>query len=163
QPRYNPWLSRWSFGYSYGSGFLRAGFRWSSAAKATTPARVAMWYGPGGYHRPLVGSDMALMRTWRPTRGHDRLPANLYPRARTPVRAARLAGRRAVFRIAGPGPRPARRPNDVSAGRDGKVYRRDVGGNWQVNVGPTWRPTEVRHAPPPPPQTSGGESSASWR
>ncbi len=46
--RYNPWLSRWSFGSSYGSGFLRVGTRWRSTVAGATTRPRSLWFGPGG-------------------------------------------------------------------------------------------------------------------
>ena len=53
-PRYNPWLGRWSFGYSYDTGFLRVGTRWRAIASTARHHGPAPWFGPGGYRRPLL-------------------------------------------------------------------------------------------------------------
>src|SRR5206468_3494088 len=82
-PRYNPWLGRWSFGSSYGSGFLRIGFLWYSAPRVHSIHDPPHWLGPGGYRRPLLESDGTMARTRRATRAParpDRLPMNIYRR-----------------------------------------------------------------------------------
>jgi hypothetical protein len=154
QARYNPWLSRWSFGFSYASGFLRVGTRWR-APHETSQRRVrAMWFGPGGYHRPLVARDMALLRTRPPgrlrTRVADRTPMNVYNRSENITRVDRTAGSTFTRRIAPPAPRPSQVPNDVFAGQDGKVYQRDPKGKWKVNVGRGWQPARIQSKAPSP-------------
>jgi len=44
-----------------------------------------------------------------------------------------------------------RLPNDIFAGRDGKVYRRDDVG-WKVNQGGAWKPAPPEVSPPPAPR-----------
>lgn len=143
-PRYNPWLSRWSFGYSYGAGFLRTGTRWRSW-HPTQPHRPSPWFGPGGYRRPWLADDMTPVRTRRarPSRpgAADRTPANLYNRPDNIPRVDRTAMRMPVQRVTSPAVRPTPLPNNVYAGKDGKVYRRDERGKWNVNDGRAWRPT----------------------
>ncbi len=165
-PRYNPWLSRWSFGYSYGSGFFRVAARWASGTRSPV---VRRWFGPGGFHRPLVGEDRTPLRKrppeHQPARVADRLPMNLYRRTRNSVRVDPVASRRALIPIARPAPRSPWRPNDVFAGRDGKVYRREAGGSWKVNVGRAWRPTVLGRNVPGTPAPSGRDAanrSRSW-
>jgi hypothetical protein len=173
--RYNPWLSRWSFGFSYGTGFLHVGTRWRSNPQISASSARSRWFGPGGYHRPLVARDMALLRTRPPggvrPRVSDGLPANVYNRPETVARVDRAFDRIRVRSIASPIPRPmtrpiaqpiapsvarpARVPDDVFAGKDGKVYRRDPKGGWQVNNGIAWRPTNLpkpRAVPATPPR-----------
>ncbi len=174
-PRYNPWVSHWSFGFTYSSGFFRVGMRWHNGPVMAHP-RPPMWFGPGGYRRPWVDSDMALMRTRRPDRVRvrpaDRTPSNIYNRPENLPRVDREAMRiplRMVTRVA---PKPAQVPNNVFAGRDGKVYQRDATGNWKVNSGRNWVPTKVPVVPPstPPPArggtpgsgTHGGGSLGGW-
>lgn len=171
-PRYNPWLSRWGFGFSYCSGFFRVGMRWQSwpAGQHHGPP---MWFGPGGYRRPWVDSDMTLLRTRRHDRTRvrpgDRAPSNLYNRPENVGRVDREALRiplRLVTRVA---PKPAPVPNNIFAGKDGKVYQRDVMGNWKVNSGHNWTPTKAPAVPPtaawPPARggTPGGGSPGNWR
>ena len=155
--RYNPWLSRWSFGPTYGTGFLRVGTRWQ-LGHPTAQRRVrSMWFGPGGYRRPLVAADMALLRT-RPVRTRprvqDSLPANIYSRTENIVRVSRSVEQISVLTMSPTIARPAPLPNDVFAGKNGKVYRRDPGGNWRVREGTTWKPTRLPIPPPtvPAPQ-----------
>jgi hypothetical protein len=149
--RYNPWLSRWSFGFSYSTGFIRTGTRWRPAVAGTTTRTRSAWFGPGGYRRPLVAADMGLLRT-RPrqrtrTSVADVTPTNLYNRtdnvARVDPRAV-LTPR--INTIARPVPTPAPVPNDVFAGQDGKVYRRDPQGGWQVRSGKNWTKTNTPSA-----------------
>jgi hypothetical protein len=171
-PRYNPWLSRWGFGLSYGSGFLRVGMRWHSGP-AGQHHGPPMWFGPGGYRRPWLDSDMTLLRTRRQDRTRvrpgDRAPSNLYNRPENVARVDREAMKipqRLVTRVA---PKQASVPNNVFAGKDGKVYQRDGMGNWKVNSGHTWTPTKVPAVPPTttwqPPRggTSGGSAPGNWK
>ena len=149
--RYNPWLSRWSFGMSYSTGFLRVGTRWSTRPSVTTARGRSMWFGPGGYRRPLLTQDLTPLRARRPermrTRVNDGLPANVYNRTENVARVDRSADRIRVRSIVQPIARPVRIPNDVFAGKDGKVYRRDTKGKWQVGAGAEWKPTSL---PTPP-------------
>jgi len=148
--RYNPWLSRWSFGSSYSSGFIRTGTRWRPAvagAGATTRTR-SMWFGPGGYRRPLIAADMALLKTRPPqqrvrTRVADTTPANLYNRTDNVARVDKNADPTRLRTIARSVPPAAPTPNDVFAGQDGKVYRRDPKGGWQVRSGKNWAKTNL--------------------
>ncbi len=148
--RYNPWLSRWSFGVSYWSGFLRIGFHWRSGGPHPRPYP---WLGPGGYHRPLLAQDRSLLRV-RP-RARIRTapfaplaPLNLYARSENAKRLVK-PGARPVGPGIGPG-RPARVPNDMYAGRDGKVYQRGADGRWRVNEGGGWKLTPMPAEPAPP-------------
>jgi len=151
--RYNPWLSRWSFGMSYSTGFLRVGTRWTRPSITTARGR-SMWFGPGGYRRPLLTPDLTLLRTRRParmrTRVNDGLPANVYNRPENVTRVDRSVDRIRVRSIVQPIARPVTVPNDVFAGKDGRVYRRDTKGKWQVGTGAEWKPTSL---PTPPPAT----------
>jgi hypothetical protein len=170
--RYNPWLSRWSFGFSYGTGFLRVGTRWRSDP-SIAPTRVrSRWFGPGGYRRPLVAQDMALLRSRPPgrtrTRVSDGLPMNMYSRPDNIARVDRSVDRIRVRTIASPIARPILRPapvpDDVFAGKDGKVYRRDPKGTWQVRTGTKWKPTNLPTPPAAPlTQERGPESFPSTR
>jgi hypothetical protein len=173
--RYNPWLSRWSFGFSYGTGFLRVGTRWRSDPPVAPSTRwrsapqVAQsnarskWFGPGGYRRPLVAQDMTLLRARRPGRVRPRvsdgLPANVYNRPENVARVDRSVERFRVRSIARPIVRPAPVPDDVFAGKDGKVYRRDTKGTWQVRTGTKWKPTRLP-VPPATPQPEGLEPAS---
>jgi len=147
--RYNPWLSRWSFGFSYGTGFIRTGTRWHPAVAGvmgTTRTR-SMWFGPGGYRRPLIAADMALLKTRPPqrerTRVADATPANLYNRTDNITRVDKNADPTHLRTIMRPIPPTAPTPNDVFAGQDGKVYRRDPQGGWQVRSGKNWAKTNL--------------------
>ncbi|HET7498192.1 MAG TPA: carbohydrate-binding family V/XII [Candidatus Eisenbacteria bacterium] len=146
--RYNPWLGRWSFGFSYSTGFLRVGSRWRSDASVPRTRTRSAWFGPGGFRRPLVSQDMALLRT-RPQRrvraaALEGLPSNLYNRTENVTRVDRVRNRA----IARPIVRPSPVPNDVFGGKDGRVYRREGDGTWQVRTGSEWKPTNVPVLPP---------------
>jgi hypothetical protein len=158
--RYNPWLSRWSFGFSYGVAFFRAGSRWHPGHPDDRTRVRSMWFGPGGYHRPFVARDMTLLRTRRSRRAQaslpDRLPANLYSRPGNVVRVDRTSARTPVGTIARRIVRPVPVPNDVFAGKDGKVYRRDSKGAWHVREGTKWTPTKL---PSPPPAAPAGRAT----
>jgi hypothetical protein len=157
QARYNPWLSRWSFGFSYSTGFLRGHTR---NRQTVDQRRIqSNWFGPGGYRRPLIGKDLALMRTRPRTRVQsptpDRPPANVYNRPENIARVDRSVVRIPVTSIPHPIARPAPTPNNVFAGKDGKVYRRDEKGSWQVREKDAWKPTKL---PNPPPETPSSRS-----
>ncbi|MGE5178261.1 MAG: carbohydrate-binding family V/XII [Bacteroidota bacterium] len=149
QARYNPWLSRWSFGFSYDSGFLRVGTRWRSGvsadAKASRSRSRSRWFGAGGYRRPLLAQDLTPIRERRRdrvrTRATDSQATNIYTRpenvARIDLDAMRTIRSRSIARsFVRPGPAV----DDVFAGKDGRVYRRDTNGRWQVREGTEWRP-----------------------
>jgi len=149
--RYNPWQARWGFGFSYGSGFLRVGFRWwwePSSPHRHPPPR---WLGPGGFRRPPLAPDGTMLRTRRPSpRRPEGTPINLYQRPRNVTRSDPAASRMPARPVVQPA--VVAKPNNVYAGRDGKVYRRDERGNWQVNENRKWKPTPVpgpkSNAPP---------------
>lgn len=150
-PRYNPYLSRWSFGFSWWSGFLHVGFRWHSGPLFSPRNTVPLWFGPGGFRRPLYANDHSMLRTRRHRRHAadvaDRLPMNLYSRSWNVDRVDRQAARvppRKYKRT--PEPLPGAL-NNVFAGRDGRVYMRDKRGKWKVREGPKWKPTVVPSEP----------------
>ena len=151
QARYNPWLSRWSFGSSYATGFLRVGSRWHPDVRKAPRVERAMWFGAGGYRRPLVARDLTLLRSRPPGRSRPAvlsgLPSNLYNRQENLARVDRSAIRVPVRPLPRPAAQVARQPNNVFAGRDGKVYRRDNSGAWKVNNGRGWRPTPAPVVP----------------
>jgi hypothetical protein len=158
-PRYNPWLGRWSFGYTYGSGLLRTGYRWRSGPAIEHP-HGPRWFGPGGYRRPLLGADRTLLRTRRPSRSPvrpaDATPMNIYRRSTNVGRLDRVASRLPLRPIAPSPSGTVNRPNNVFAGRDGKVYQRDDRGIWKVNEGRAWKPTRVPDRPAKPPTRGSG-------
>lgn len=155
QARYNPWLNRWSFGFSYGSGFLRVGSRWRSDSQVEQNRTRSTWFGAGGYRRPLVAKDMSLLRTRSAsrvrTRVSDGLPSNLYNRTENVARIDPTLAQARMRSIAAQIARPAPVPNDVFAGKDGKVYRREPTGTWQVRSGRTWKQTKLPVPPPDAP------------
>jgi hypothetical protein len=162
--RYNPWLSRWSFGFSYGSGFLRVGTNWHSNRFARRHA-APRWFGSGGYRRPLLADDRTPIRTRRPSQRRpalgDHRPANLYNRPENIARVDRGATRKPVRRVTEA--KPARVPNDVFAGKDGKVYKRDTGGNWKVNLGRWWKSAYIPPTRPSDPIPPSGEETRAAR
>ena len=141
-PHFNPWLDRWSFGSSFCSGFLRFGFHWDSESHFRGSHLPPLWFGPGGYHRPLLGPDRMPLRSRRSLRDRRGLsgipPANLYNRSANLHRVDRTASQIPTRGIRPFPMRSAGRPNNVFAGRDGRVYQRDAGGSWQVNQGHRW-------------------------
>jgi hypothetical protein len=72
---------------------------------------------------------------------------NLYNRNENSSRVDRVALSGIAHVGMRPTPRPVGVPNDVFAGKDGKVYRRDQKGNWRVNEGRSWRGTSPPSAP----------------
>ncbi|MGH7681260.1 MAG: carbohydrate-binding family V/XII [Candidatus Eiseniibacteriota bacterium] len=160
--RYNPWLSRWSFGYTYSAAFLRTGTGSRiRATVATGKAGSSAWFGPGGYRRPLVGKDLTMVRTRSSTRVRpavpDRLPSNVYSRTENVARVDLSAVKTAIRTVPRPVVRPAPVRNDVFAGKDGRVYRRDDKGDWQVRERTAWKGTKL---PPPEPPPSGTREPA---
>jgi hypothetical protein len=86
---------------------------------------------------------------------------NVYNRSENIARVNAAAGKIFGRRIAPPVVRPAHVPNDVFAGKDGKVYQRDPKGTWKVNEGRGWQPARVpAKAPVPVTQESRGPSGA---
>jgi hypothetical protein len=171
QPRYNPWLGRWGFGYTFSSGFLRTGIRWRRAPQVGHPHSPPPWFGPGGFRRPQVGTDLTLLRTRRPgrlpARPADIAPMNLYRRTSNVGRVNPTASRLPLRPIVPTPARPVARPNNVFAGRDGKVYQRDNRGNWQVNDGRVWKPARTPDRAPATPMPArpggrGSEAGSSW-
>ena len=158
-PRYNPWLSRWSFGFSYGAGFLRIGYQWHSAPQMRGPLGPPRWFGPGGYRRPLLDEHFTMVRTRRRAgpelRPGERTPMNLYRRSLNIGRVDRNASRLPLRPVVKPAEPPPTVPNNVFAGRDGKVYRRDEGG-WKVNQSGAWTPTPAPASRPTSREPSGG-------
>lgn len=157
--RYNLWLSRWSFGFSYNTGFLRVGTRWRSWQPSEQHHGTPLWFGPGGYRRPLLTEDRTPLRTRRPSLPRpglgDRAPTNLYNRPENVVRVDRAAVRMPVRQVARLAAKLTPLPNNVLAGKDGRVYQRDDRGNWKVNEGRVWKPTRVPALPLGIPSASG--------
>ena len=168
-PRYNLWLGRWSFGYTYGSAFLRTGYRWRPGPRLEHPRGAPRWFGPGGFRRPLLNADLTFMRTRRPSRlparPADMTPMNLYRRSANVARVDRAASRLPLRPVVSSPARRVNRPNNVYAGRDGKVYQRDERGIWKVNEGRSWKPTRTPDRSPAkrPAQGSGAPGSGIGR
>jgi len=159
-PRYNPWLSRWSFGNSFCSGFLRVGSRWNPEPHFRGFQTPPLWFGPGGYHRPLLGPDRMPLRARRSLQDRQRpadiLPANIYNRSVNIRRIDRAASQMPLHGVRPSMAKPVNLPNNVLAGKDGKVYQRDADGNWKVNQGHRWVPAKgVVRTPAAPGRTSG--------
>jgi hypothetical protein len=158
--RYNPWLSRWSFGFSYSAGFLRVGYRWHSGPPSPHRHAQPLWFGPGGYRRPVLEPDMTLAKTRDHGRARpvpaERIPANIYNRPENVARVERSASRLPVRPVATPAAQPAKTPNNVFAGKDGKVYQRGENGQWQVNEGHAWHSTPTPNTSPAKSPQSGG-------
>jgi hypothetical protein len=153
-PRYNPWLSRWSFGFSYGSGFLHVGFAWHSGPRTRGILDPPRWLGPGGYRRPLLARDGTMIRARRELHAEivraPRTPMNLYRRTANLPRIDRTAKPMPARQAGTPAVPREKVPNNVFAGRDGKVYRRDDSG-WKVNQGRVWKPAPPEVNPPAAP------------
>jgi hypothetical protein len=150
-PRYNPWMSRWSFGSSYSTGFLRVGTRWRTTESSAKGHGPALWFGPGGYRRPLLAPDRTFLRP-RLTNGtrsaqRDRQPANIYNRPGNAGRVDPTVLRPPIRKVTRVTARITPLPNDVYAGQDGKVYRRETSGTWKVNNGRTWKQAKLPATP----------------
>jgi len=144
---YNPWYG-WSFGVS-----------WSNGPFTISIGRGGGWWGAGGpYYRPVYRPGYPVYRPpyrpgypgTRPPAGGTRPPGasqlpstmpargNLYDRT---DQKARVADRSTTGRQ--PGPATADRANNVFAGPDGNVYRRDPDGSWQQRDGNNWKPMDA--------------------
>jgi hypothetical protein len=100
-----------------------------------------------------------------PARQVDTTPMNIYRRSNNVGRIERTATRLPLQPIAPAVERAPGRPNNVFAGRDGKVYQRDEQGNWKVNQGRGWVPTPIPNKPGPTPLPSSpapGTVRTSW-
>ena len=148
--RYNPWLSRWWFGFSYQSGFLRVGFNWHPWPRYREIRDPVRWLGPGGYRRPTLMPDLSMARTRQfrrqPATPVERTPINIYRRSANLPRVDKTVARSPLTPARATPRTPAKAPNDVFAGRDGKVYRREQNG-WKVNQGRNWVPAPVTATP----------------
>src|SRR5438445_1980087 len=127
------------------------------------PPSPPRWFGPGGYRRPLLAPDRTPLRTrraGRSTRPGDTTPSNLYQRPGNDARVDRAASRPPLRPIARP-PIRVDKPNNVFAGKDGKVYQRDDRGKWRVNDGREWKPAQLPQMMPakPMPPGNGGPRS----
>src|SRR5258706_6757843 len=92
---------------------------------------------------------------------------NLCRRSTSVGRVDRIASRLPLHPVVAAPARGVKRPNNVFAGRDGKVYQRDDRGIWKVNEGRAWKPTRTPDRPPaqPPAQGSvvpGAETGRNW-
>jgi hypothetical protein len=165
-PRYNPWLNRWSFGFSYCSGFLRVGFNWSSGPRYKGILDPPRWLGAGGYRRPMLAHDGTMIRTRRDLHvaaaPQQRAPMNLYRRPANLPRVDRTVKPMPARGAGAPAPTREKMPNNVFAGRDGKVYRRDDAG-WKVNQGRSWKPAPPEVSPPPASRPGGGPGKEPMR
>jgi len=160
--RYNAWAG-WSFGMSWRAGWLGISAHWGSAWGGWHPAygagyragfwagyHAGGWFGPGGYRppRPIGWRPVYGPGGYRPGYGPwagGRPGYNIYNRpgyAGVHPRPASFPGR--------PGPgyhpdagyrstKPAMRPNNVFADRDGNIHR-NTGDDWQRHENQSWRP-----------------------
>jgi hypothetical protein len=108
-----------------------------------------------------VDNDRRMLRERPRDRGamqprfREQTPVNLYNRPVNLGRVDRTAQRMPVQRVR-PAIAPGTRPNDVYAGRDGKVYQRDPNGGWKVNQGRGWMPARIPATPQGGPGTMTG-------
>jgi hypothetical protein len=143
--RYNPWTG-WSFGMSWGRGPFRISF-WSGGHWH----RRHPWHRPPHWRRPHVPHFPPRRNRYRASTQRARVAQHGRAAGRSNVPGARPATRpstrpstgaadRAATRpsTGGGAARPSTRENNVFAGRDGNVYRRDNSGNWDRNSGGTW-------------------------
>jgi hypothetical protein len=143
---YNPWYG-WSFGIS-----------WSNGPFTISIGGGGGWWGPGGpYYRPVYRPGYPVYRPpyrpgypayrppapgtrpSRPSQLPSTMPAraNLYDRADQKARVADRGARGKEL-----GRAPADLANNVYAGPDGNVYRRDGDGAWQRRDGDRWGPAD---------------------
>ena len=135
----NPWHG-WSFGIS-----------WSNGPFTISIGRGGGWWGPRGpYYRPVRRPGYPVYRppnrpgypgtrppTAQPMPSTRPAEANLYNRA---DQQARVADRSTTGRQ--PGRSTTDRANNVYAGPDGNVYRRNPDGSWQQREGNNWKPAD---------------------
>lgn len=143
-----PWWGPIGWGWGWG------GWRWhgDGLAPRVVGWRAGGWPGAGGSIYRRWGRTVTVSPRPAPTSPTaTRHPVGIYGRSYNSRTGALAAGQRAAVRSVYPAPRavapraaPARPGNDVFAGPDGKVYRRDGKGDWQ-QVGP-------RDARPPEPE-----------
>jgi hypothetical protein len=156
--RYDPWYG-WGVGVSWSNGpftisFGGTGYGWGSPYSywgprgfAYVPVPVYVGGRPG--YRPPGSWDPGNRRPGnrpginppadrpnaKPRQGRD----NLYSR---PENRDRVADRAATRQPA----RAGDRANDVFAGRDGNVYRRDADGSWKQRTGEGWKGVDPAQA-----------------
>ncbi|MEJ2482996.1 MAG: carbohydrate-binding family V/XII [Gemmatimonadota bacterium] len=155
---YNPWTG-WTFGFSWSWGFMNVGAGFGGGyggyyRPGWGPGRGPGWgggyYPPGGYRPPLI------INTGDINIGNRVTPVPL--NAARPAIAAAADRRGSLYqqganrdRVAEPltldrarqvqADRKARGPNNVLADRDGNVYQRLPGGEWNSREEGTWKPT----------------------
>ncbi len=147
---YSSW-NGWVFGFGPGSGYYHYSMSWGYYAVHHGPyygywGRPGGWYGAGGY-RPIYihHTDININinnRVYSGSRyrsqveraGGARISDNLYqrPGTRDRVVATPRGTERGSLGVA------SDRPNNVYAGKDGSVYRRDRSG-WEQSRGGTWQ------------------------
>ncbi len=159
--RYNPWTG-WTVGFGYTTPFLIVGVGYG-------PRYYGGWYGPYGrppypppYYRPpyhgYPGYRPPPPGYRPPPPGYRPPPGRPYPTPYSgqgnlygqPNNRARVAPATTVARDL-PSGKPVQRPNNVVAGKDGNVYRKD-GSNWQTREGNQWKNTggaQTRPGTPP--------------
>jgi hypothetical protein len=151
--RWNPWYG-WGFGVSWSNGPFTISIGFGGGY-------YGGWWGPRGYaYRPVYRPGYPAYRPpyrpgypgYRPP-GSTRPPtaqpmpstrpaagtgqANLYNRA---DQTARVADRSGGGRQ--PGVATGDRANNIYAGQDGNVYRRNQDGSWQQRSGNGWKPAD---------------------
>jgi hypothetical protein len=173
---YNPWTG-WRFGFSWSYGFMHVGIGFGGGyggyyrpgwGPGYRPGWGGGYYPPGGYRPPIF------INTGDINIGNRVGPAVTLPAGRAPGAAAAIADRRGSLYDQGPNrdrvaepitleragqikaDRMARDPNNVLADRDGNLYQRLPGGNWNSREEGVWKPTVPETRPstrPAQPQT----------
>jgi hypothetical protein len=133
-----------------GWGWHSGGWNWHDGARVprVVPWRPGGWNAAsGGIYRRWGGTVVVSPRPVPAGPPTTRHPVGLYGRAYNSRTGALAAGQQAAVRNVYRTPSGSGR-NDVYAGADGHVYRRDVRGNWQ-QVGPhDVRPPERQRVAP---------------
>jgi len=170
---YNPWTG-WSFGFSYSTGFLHVGVRFGGGYGGYYRPGYPRYYyrppyyPPGGYrppyrppgYRPGYPARPTPYSGARPSTGRpSTLPANnIYRKGDNRDRIAPTTMQRdAALKKAD---RVANSPNNVYAGRDGKIYRQTPNG-WESRDKGQWKPStpSTRPSQPSTPSTRPSQPS----
>jgi len=165
---YNPWAG-WRFGFSWSYGFMNVGISFGGGyggyyrpgwGPGYRPGWGGGYYPPGGYRPPVIinTGDINIGNRVGPA---VTLPSGVEPRAATADRRGSLYDQgRNRDRVAEPATleragqikadRMAGSPNNVLADRDGNVYQRLPGGEWNSREEGNWKPTVPSTRPATP-------------
>jgi hypothetical protein len=147
---YNPWTG-WHYGVSWSNGFMSVGVSWGGGYGRYRPPYCCGGFYGGGYRGPIVinggntiniGNSVNIGNGRRNTinlnqAGNGLGGNNIYRRPENKLRVADRATTQSNLKSA----RPATRPNDVYADRNGNVVKRD-GNQWSTRDAGAWKPDQ---------------------